>query len=88
MVPRYSRPEMTAIWSAENRYRIWWQIEVLAVEAMGEIGMIPAEDAATIRKAYDDDVLGDIGAAVQEHAESRGFHVIRTFVGHGIGRAG
>jgi methionyl aminopeptidase len=30
--------------------------------------------------------LGDIGAAVQEHAESRGFHVIRTFVGHGIGR--
>lgn len=31
--------------------------------------------------------LGDIGAAVQEHAESRGFHVIRTFVGHGIGRS-
>jgi methionyl aminopeptidase len=30
--------------------------------------------------------LGDLGAAVQEHAESRGFHVIRTFVGHGIGR--
>jgi methionyl aminopeptidase len=30
--------------------------------------------------------LGDIGAAVQEHAESRGFHVIRNFVGHGIGR--
>ena len=30
MVPRYSRPEMTAIWSAENRYLIWWQIEVLA----------------------------------------------------------
>ncbi|HET7434979.1 MAG TPA: type I methionyl aminopeptidase [Thermoanaerobaculia bacterium] len=30
--------------------------------------------------------LGDVGAAVQEHAESRGFHVIRTFVGHGIGR--
>jgi len=35
MVPRYSRPEMTAIWSAENRYRIWWQIEVFAAEAMG-----------------------------------------------------
>ena len=30
--------------------------------------------------------IGDIGAAVQEHAESRGFHVIRNFVGHGIGR--
>ena len=46
MVPRYSRPEMTAIWSAENRYRIWWQIEVFAAEAMGKIGMIPVEDAA------------------------------------------
>jgi len=37
---------MTAIWSAENRYRIWWQIEVFAAEAMGKIGMIPAEAAA------------------------------------------
>ena len=42
MIPRYSRPAMTAIWSAENRYRILWQIEVFAAEAMGEIGMIPA----------------------------------------------
>jgi adenylosuccinate lyase len=37
MVPRYSRPEMTAIWSAENRYRIWCGIEVFAAEAMGLI---------------------------------------------------
>ena len=58
MVPRYSRPEMTAIWSAENRYRIWWQIEVFAAEAMGKIGMIPAEDATTIRAAYNRDALG------------------------------
>src|SRR5436190_7391122 len=60
MVPRYSRPEMTDIWSAENRYRIWWQIEVFAAEAMGRIGMIPAEDAATIRAAYNRDALGEI----------------------------
>ena len=60
MVPRYSRPEMTAIWAADNRYRIWWQIEVFAAEAMGKIGMIPAEDAATIRTAYDKDALGEI----------------------------
>ena len=58
MVPRYSRPEMTAIWSAENRYRIWWRIEVFAAEAMGKIGMIPAGDAAKIRAAYDTDALG------------------------------
>ena len=43
---------MTAIWSAENRYRIWFAIEVFAAEAMGTIGMIPAEDARAIRKAY------------------------------------
>ncbi len=36
MVPRYSRPEMSAIWSAENRFRIWFAIEVFAAEAMGE----------------------------------------------------
>src|SRR4029079_17063507 len=60
MVPRYSRPEMTAIWSAENRYRIWWRIEVFAAEAMGTIGMIPADDARTIRAAYDSDALGEI----------------------------
>ena len=41
MVPRYSRPAMTAIWSPENRYRIWWAIEVFAAEAMGKIGHDP-----------------------------------------------
>src|SRR6478609_4777629 len=60
MVPRYSRAEMTAIWSSENRYRIWWQIEVFAAEAMGRIGMIPADDAKTIRAAYDRKALGKI----------------------------
>src|SRR6476620_118850 len=66
MVPRYSRPGMTAIWSAENRYRIWWQIEVFAAEAMGKIGMIPPEDAATIRAAYDRDALGEIDIAAHD----------------------
>jgi adenylosuccinate lyase len=42
---------MTAIWAAENRFRIWWDIEVFAAEAMGEIGMIPQEDAAKILAA-------------------------------------
>ncbi len=52
MVPRYSRPAMTAIWAAENRFRIWWDIEVFAAEAMGEIGMIPREDAGKIDDAH------------------------------------
>jgi adenylosuccinate lyase len=38
MIPRYSRPEMTAVWSPETRFRIWFEIEAYASEAMAEIG--------------------------------------------------
>jgi len=80
MVPRYSRPEMTAIWSAENRFAIWWQIEVFAAEAMGAIGMIPAEDAATIRKAYDEGALGDIDVAAIDAIEAVTKHDVIAFL--------
>ena len=80
MVPRYSRPDMTAIWSAENRYRIWWQIEVFAAEAMGKIGMIPAEDAATIRKAYDSNALGEIDIAAIDAIEAVTKHDVIAFL--------
>ena len=80
MVPRYSRPEMSAIWSAENRYRIWWQIEVFAAEAMGRIGMIPAEDAATIRRAYDDDALGEIDINAIDAIEAVTKHDVIAFL--------
>jgi adenylosuccinate lyase len=80
MVPRYSRPEMTAIWSAENRYRIWWQIEVFAAEAMGQIGMIPAEDAATIRAAYDGDALGKIDIDAIDAIEAVTRHDVIAFL--------
>ena len=80
MVPRYSRPEMTAIWSAENRYRIWWQIEVFAAEAMGKVGMIPAEDAATIRKAYDDDALGEMDVPAIDAIEAVTKHDVIAFL--------
>ena len=80
MVPRYSRPEMTAIWSAENRYRIWWQIEVLAAEAMGRIGMIPAEDARTIRAAYDGNALGEIDIDAIDAIEAVTRHDVIAFL--------
>jgi len=80
MVPRYSRPEMTAIWSSENRYRIWWRIEVFAAEAMGGIGMIPAEDAKTIRKAYDANVLGEIDVAAIDAIEAVTRHDVIAFL--------
>ncbi|APH57491.1 Adenylosuccinate lyase [Granulibacter bethesdensis] len=50
MVPRYTRPIMAAIWAPENRYRIWFEIEALAAEAMAQTGMIPEEAARTIRE--------------------------------------
>src|SRR3954466_8634386 len=80
MVPRYSRPEMTAIWSPENRYRIWWQIEVFAAEAMGDIGMIPAEDARTIRAAYDSDALGKINIEAIDAIEAVTKHDVIAFL--------
>ena len=48
MIPRYSRPEMTAIWSPETRFRIWFEIEAYAAEAMAEIGIIPKSAAKAI----------------------------------------
>jgi len=53
MVPRYTRPEMAAIWAPENRFRIWFEIEALAAEAMAELGLIPADSARTIRTRGD-----------------------------------
>ncbi|MGQ0660825.1 adenylosuccinate lyase, partial [Sphingosinicella sp.] len=48
MVPRYSRPAMTAIWSPENRYRIWFEIEAHASDAMAELGVVPASAAKAL----------------------------------------
>ncbi|MDB5314892.1 MAG: adenylosuccinate lyase, partial [Rhodospirillales bacterium] len=50
MVPRYSRPDMDAIWSPAERFRIWFEIEALAAEAMAKLGTIP-EDAARVIRA-------------------------------------
>ncbi len=50
MVPRYTRPDMAAIWSPANRYRIWFEIEALAAEAMADIGEIPPQAALNIRQ--------------------------------------
>jgi adenylosuccinate lyase len=48
MIPRYTRPEMAAIWSPETRFRIWFEIEAHAADAMAELGIIPKDAAKTI----------------------------------------
>ncbi|MFD1864534.1 adenylosuccinate lyase [Planococcus chinensis] len=50
MIARYTRPEMGAIWTEENRYNAWLEVEILACEAWAEIGDIPKEDVAKIRQ--------------------------------------
>jgi len=48
MIPRYSRPDMVAIWSPETRFRIWFEIEAHATTALAEIGVVPKEAAKVI----------------------------------------
>ena len=56
MIERYTRPDMGAIWSDQNRFSIWLEIEVLACEAQAELGVIPAEAAREIRAKAQFDV--------------------------------
>jgi len=50
VIERYSRPQMRELWSEQRKFEIWLEIETLAAEAMAELGQIPKEDAAEIRK--------------------------------------
>jgi len=49
MIERYTRPEMGAIWTEDNKYNAWLEVEILACEAWSELGVIPIEDAEKIR---------------------------------------
>ncbi len=67
MIPRYTRPEMAAIWTPESRYGIWLEIETLAAEAMEEMGQIPKGTAAAVREraAFDPDRIDEIEREVK-----------------------
>ena len=62
MIPRYSRPEMTAIWSEESKFQIWFEIEAHACDAQAKLGVIPSDAAAKIwqRGAFDIERINDI----------------------------
>ena len=62
MIPRYSRPEMSAIWSEESKFQIWFEIEAHACDAQAKLGVIP-ESAATMiweKGAFDIDRINEI----------------------------
>ncbi|MFZ8940566.1 MAG: adenylosuccinate lyase [Gemmobacter sp.] len=69
MIPRYSRPEMVAIWSAETRYRLWFEIEAHACDAQAALGVIPAANAAAVWRArdatFDADRIAEIEAVTK-----------------------
>ncbi len=62
MVPRYSRPDMVAIWTPEARFRIWFEIEAHATDALAELGVVPKEAAAAIweKGAFEVDRIDEI----------------------------
>ncbi|MCB1496302.1 MAG: adenylosuccinate lyase [Bauldia sp.] len=79
MIPRYSRPEMTAIWSPESRFRIWFEIEAHALDAMAEIGTVPAEAARVVRERGDKAVF-DVARIDEIERETR--HDVIAFLTH------
>ena len=50
MIDRYSRKQLTDIWSEENKYKIWLDVEVAAAEAMEKLGQIPKGVASIVKK--------------------------------------
>lgn len=82
MVPRYSRPRMTAIWSPVNRYRIWFEIEALACEALARRGEIPEEAAKIIRTKGDEAMaaFSDADVARIDEIEAETRHDVIAFL--------
>ena len=78
MISRYSRPQAAAIWTQENKYRIWFEIEACACEAMAEIGSIPAEAAQAIR------TKGDLAMAAFTEADTAEIDDIEAETRHDV----
>ncbi|AXJ94700.1 MULTISPECIES: adenylosuccinate lyase [unclassified Sphingomonas] len=62
MVPRYSRPDMAAIWTPEARYRIWFEIEAHATDALADLGVVPREAADALWAWWRTDPVIDVAA--------------------------
>ena len=62
MIPRYARPEMTAIWTPEARYRIWFEIEAHATDALADLGVVPKSAAESLWRWWATDPAIDVAA--------------------------
>ena len=79
MISRYARPEMIAIWDAQTRFRIWFEIEAHAADALAELGTIPKSAAATIWDKARDAVF-DVARIDAIEAETK--HDVIAFLTH------
>jgi adenylosuccinate lyase len=79
MIPRYSRPEMTAIWEPQTRFRIWFEIEAHAADAMAELGVIP-KDAARVIWDKARDAVFDVARIDEIERETK--HDVIAFLTH------
>jgi adenylosuccinate lyase len=79
MIPRYSRPEMVAIWDPQTRFRIWFEIEAHAADAMAELGIIPREAA---RKIWDKGRNATFDVARIDEIEREVKHDVIAFLTH------
>src|SRR6266849_742498 len=79
MIPRYTRPEMAAIWEAQTRFKIWFEIEAHAADALAELGVIPKEAARAIwAKARD--AICDVARIDEIERETK--HDVIAFLTH------
>src|ERR1700741_2491108 len=79
MIPRYTRPEMAAIWEPQTRFRIWFEIEAHAADAMAELGVIPKKAAKTIW-AKGKDAVFDVARIDEIERETK--HDVIAFLTH------
>src|SRR3989442_324328 len=79
MIPRYTRPEMAAIWEAQTRFRIWFEIEAHAADAMAELGIIPK---AAAQKIWDKGKAATFDVARIDAIEREVKHDVIAFLTH------
>src|SRR5688572_6779472 len=79
MIPRYSRPEMVAIWSPETRFRIWFEIEAHAADAMAKLGIVPK---AAAKKIWDKGKNATFDIARIDEIEREVKHDVIAFLTH------
>lgn len=86
MIPRYSRPTMAALWTPETRFRIWFEIEAHATDALAQLGVVPREAAARIWEA--DAAAGPFDVARIDAIEAETKHDVIAFLTHVAERTG